>query len=180
MYPPVRNYGNIDSESFEDYYARWPQELDRIPMSVVEDWIHRHWNDFKYSWIDLQPHLWDFDLIEFTTAQVKSISHIGTWIPELDAEGVEFVGGIEPRSRTRLAKYMLSVGTFPKPIIVAKYSGHIIHPRSGGEYMKEPYQLIEGHSRLACIRGMINANYPTLAPKHQVWVAKIPVVKNGA
>jgi hypothetical protein len=179
MFPPVRHYGDINGESFEVYYARWPKTLSNIPRPVVEDWIHRHWSDFHRDWIKLRPQDWIFELSDFTSTQIHSIDHIRTWIPELDAEGVEFVGNA-PRSRTRLAQYMLANGTFPVPIIVAKNAGHIIHPRSGGEHMKEPYQLIEGHSRLACIRGMINAQHPRLVATHNVWVVTIPPAASGA
>jgi hypothetical protein len=173
MFPPVLNYGDIDAESFDEYYARWPAELGGIPRGVVQDWIHRHWDDFRRHWTKLEPHRWVFELISFSNDQVLSIDHIGAWIQELDAEGVEFVTN-KPRSRTRLAQFMLEHGTFPVPIIVAHHAGHVIHPRSGGERMKVPYQLIEGHTRLACIRGMINSDYPRLAERHDVWLVRIP------
>jgi hypothetical protein len=172
-YPPVRRYGDIDSESFDAYYARWPQALAAIPQQVVQDWIHRHWRDFKDHWVELAPHTWQYELALFTNEQVLSIDHIGTWISELDAEGVEYVSGA-PRGKTHMAQYMLQHGTFPVPILVARSAGHVIHPRSAREPMKQPLQLIEGHSRLACIRGMINSSHPNLASQHRVWVATIP------
>lgn len=178
MFPPVKRYGDIDCESFEAYYSRWPAELSRIPKQVVQDWIHRHWHDFYDHWQDLLPQEWTFQLVPYTTAQIMAVDHIGAWIEELDAEGVEFVGTAQ-RSRTRLAQYMRQHGTFPVPIIVAKSAGHVIHPRSAKEPMREPYQLIEGHSRLACLRGMINAEWPTLRGEHLVWEVAIPR-KSGA
>lgn len=173
MYPPVKGYGDFEVESFNDYYARWPDHLSSIPRSVVEDWVYRHWQDFKNHWAAMQPHQWGFERASFSNSEILSIDHIGTWISELDAEGVEYVTG-KPRSRTKLAQHMLANGTFPVPIIVARNAGHVQHPRSGGERMKEPYQLIEGHCRLACLRGMINAAHPNLAPTHEVWVVTIP------
>jgi hypothetical protein len=178
-YPPVRRYGNIDSEDFDAYYARWPARLQAIPRQVVQDWVHRHWRDFKQHWIDLAPHTWRYDSEVFSNAEILSIDHIATWIPELDAEGVEYVSGA-PRGQTRMAQYMLNHGTFPVPILVARNAGHVVHPRSAREPMKEPLQLIEGHCRLACLRGMINANYPSLALRHRVWVATIPRPVNEA
>jgi hypothetical protein len=176
--PPVKGYGDIEVESFNDYYSRWPSALSAIPKSIVEDWIYRHWRDFNNHWIKLEPHKWTFQCLNFSNLEIRSIDHIGTWIPELDAEGVEFVSEA-PRSKTRLARYMLSNGTFPVPILVAKNAGHVMHPRSAREPMKDPYQLIEGHSRLACLRGMINANHPALASQHQIWVATIPRATHG-
>ncbi len=40
--------------------------------------------------------------------------------------------------------------------------------------MKTPLQLIEGHARLACLRGMIQVDHPNLRPMHDVWLATIP------
>lgn len=175
IYPPVRHYGDIHVEPFETYYERWPSRLSAIPRPIVEDWIYRHWSDFKRHWMALAPHTWRYELRTFTSAEVLSIGHVSTWISDLDAEGVEYVSGF-PRGRTRMAQFMLEHGTFPVPILVAQGAGHVVHPRSANERMKEPFQLIEGHSRLACIRGMINAQYSTLAPSHRVWVANIPEV----
>lgn len=146
-YPAVENYGDMSRESFDSYYAKWPQELSSIPKEIVEDWIYRHWSCFKNHWIKLEPHRWEFELSVFSNEQILAIDHVGSWIQELDAEGVEYVGNF-PRSKTRLAKYMIESGTFPVPIIVAMNAGHVIHPRSHHERMKSPFQLIEGHADL--------------------------------
>ena len=47
-------------------------------------------------------------------------------------------------------------------------------PRSGGKRMKTLLQLIEGHARLACLRGMIHAGHPQLQASHAVWLTHIP------
>ena len=173
MYPPVHRYGDMDMESFDSYYSKWPVELSGIPKAVVQDWVYRHWSCFKERWISLQPHNWNYRLCTFTNDDVLAIDHVLTWIPELDAEGVEFVTGA-PRSQGRLGQFMLANGTFPMPIIVAENASHIVCPRSGGQRMKTPLQLIEGHARLACIRGMINSQHPNLKSEHQVWLVDIP------
>jgi hypothetical protein len=178
MYPPVLRYGDMDRESFDSYYARWPTELADIPKAVVEDWIYRHWNCFEERWIPLEPHKWSYRLSTFTNTKILAIDHVLTWIPELDAEGVEFVTDA-PRSKTRLGQFMLANGTFPVPIIVAEVASHAVCPRSGGLYMKSPLQLIEGHTRLACIRGMIHSGHPNLKSEHQVWVVRIPESKRS-
>jgi hypothetical protein len=173
MFPAVNGYGDFEVETFDEYYSRWPESLSHIPRGVVEDWIYRHWRDFSAHWIKLSPQNWKYKLSEFSEIEIMEIDHVGTWIKELDSEGVEYVTG-KPRSKTKLAQYMLSNGTFPRPIIVAKSAGHIMHPRSNNEAMKEPYQLIEGHCRLACIRGMINSNNRKLAASHEVYEVEIP------
>ncbi len=173
IYPPVRFWGDPEKESFECYYARWPAELRTIPELVVKDWIYRHWRDFNNYWVQLQPHTWTFNLARFSNDEIMQIDHIGDWIQELDLEGEEYVTGA-PRSQATFARYMLSKGTFPLPPIVAKDASGIVHPRGRGERMKAPLQLIEGHCRLACIRGMIHAKHPSLAQEHDVWVVTIP------
>ncbi len=173
MYPPVLGYGDIDMESFESYYSRWPADLASIPRPIVEQWIHRHWSCFRDRWVSLQPHTWSYRLAAMTSAQVLAIDHVGKWIEELDAEGVEYVTGA-PRSRTPLAQKMLARGTFAEPIIVTEGAGHVTCPRSGEQRMKVPLQLIEGHTRLAIIRGMINSGHPNLAAEHLVWLVRIP------
>lgn len=121
----------------------------------------------------MAPHEWTFRSVLFSNERVMAIDHVRTWIPELDAEGVEFVNGA-PRSKSRLGQFMLANGTFPVPIVVAENAGHVVCPRSGGEHMKEPLQLIEGHTRLACLRGMISSDFPSLLAQHKVWVVNIP------
>jgi hypothetical protein len=173
MYPSVYRYGDMEMESFDSYYSKWPPELADIPKAVVEDWIYRHWSDFEDRWIPLEPHKWAYQLSTFTNDDILAIDHVLTWIPELDAEGIEFVTGA-PRSQGRLGQFMLANGTFPMPIMVAQDAGHIVCPRSGGAYMKAPLQLVEGHTRLACLRGMINSRHPNLKSEHPVWVVRIP------
>ncbi len=173
QYPAPKNYGNFDTESFDSYYSRWPSGLSTIPREVVEDWIYRHWYCFRDDWMKLHPHNWSYRLVDFSNEQILAIDHVGEWIQELDAEGVEYVGGF-PRSETRLARYMLEFGTFPVPIIVAENAGHVIHPRSNHERMKVPFQLIEGHCRLACVRGMITHKHPSTLSRHKVWLVKLP------
>ena len=172
-YPPVKNYGDTDAESFEAYYSRWPSTMAAIPKGIVEDWIYRHWTDFEHHWANLRPHLWRYQKVKLSNDEILLIDHVSTWIEELDAEGVEYVSGAH-RSTTRLARYMLEHGTSPVPILIAKDSGHMLHPHSASETMKEPLQLIEGHRRLACLRGMIHAKHPMLASHHEVWLATIP------
>lgn len=172
-YPAVRKYGDIDSESFESYYARWPEAFSAIPRPIVEDWIYRHWRDFSNHWADLEPHNWSYERKIFSNVEILKIDHIATWIRELDAEGVEYVSNA-PRSKSRMAQFILANGTFPVPILVARNAGHVTHPRSAKEPMKEPLQLIEGHCRLACLRGMINSNHHNLGAEHDVWVATLP------
>jgi hypothetical protein len=173
IYPPVIDYGEDEMETFDYYFARWPKSLSSIPKEVIQDWIYRHWPQFNEYWSALRPHTWSYKRVQFSADELLTIENVSPLMLELDAESLEYEqGGV--RSETPLADYMFANGTFPMPIIVAENAGHVVHPRGDGEQMKVPFQLIEGHSRLACIRSMIRSGYPTLQPQHDVWVVTIP------
>ena len=70
--------------------------------------------------------------------EILGIDHISSWIKELEAEEVEYVGGT-PRSKSRSAQHMLKYGTSAIPILVAKSAGHVIYPRSAKEAMTPPF-----------------------------------------
>lgn len=171
MTPQVTNYGDFNQEKFESYYAKFPNYLKNIPKDVVENWIYRHYDDF-IEWIPLNPQNWIYELKDFTNEDILTISHILDWMPELKAEGLEYVSGGK-RANHYVGKYMLSHGTTPSPIIVGENIGHLYHPNQKSILMKNPYQLIEGHKRLACLLGMINISHHNLNDKHKVWVINI-------
>ena len=136
MYPEVINYGSTDSESFNDYYQRWPKALKNIPKQVVESWIHRHWAQFQ-DWIPLKPETWSYELCELTNTEVLEISHVNDWPLQLEVWGRDLFRGSH-RKTTWLGKYMLEHGTTPVPIIVGKNFGEQSHPvEFGDEKMKE-------------------------------------------
>lgn len=174
--PKPRNWGDFDVEPFEDYCARWPDELSHIPNGVIETWIHRHWREFQ-SWLQFGALEWCYELHEFDSNQVMSIGHVGEWVKTLRYWGDDLHDKAHRKS-TWLGSYMLEHGTTPAPIIVAESGGSWEHPREGGA-MQEPYQLVEGHLRLAYLQAMIRRNHSTLRPQHSVYVATLPREKTG-
>jgi len=94
--PEVKESGGSGTEAFEEYFSRWPRELGNFPRDVVENWVYRHWRDFRRHWY---------------------------------------------------------------------------HPM--GAPMHDT-QLIEGHLRLAYLRGMIRHNHPSLRDRHEVWALCLP------
>ncbi|WP_407832171.1 hypothetical protein [Vibrio rotiferianus] len=170
MFPSVSNYDSLSPESFEDYYHRFPRELSHIPKEVVETWIYRHWDDFQ-GWRELQPETWHFELHEFSCEEILKIGHVGDWSKQLHHWGRELING-ERRRNTWLGRYMLESGTTPTSIIVGFNFGQHVHPiEFGDQKMKLPYQLIEGHMRLAYLFGMIKEGHSNLKEEHKVWVA---------
>ncbi|SOU11900.1 hypothetical protein LMG19145_03028 [Xanthomonas arboricola pv. fragariae] len=168
--PEVNGYGGSGIESFEEYFARWPLELGNFPRDVVENWVYRHWQDFGRHWLDRDLSRFEFHLVELTNSEVMGIGHIKDWMQTLDYWGDELFR-CASRSATWLAKSMLDYGTSPAPIIVAPQASGMYHP--AGEPMHGT-QLIEGHLRLAYLRGMIRHNHSSLQERHEVWAVCLP------
>ena len=168
--PAVQRYGSSEVEPFSEYYARWPRELSNFPRCVVENWVHRHWTEFSSHWANRNIHQFEFEDHAYTNEEVMQIGHTGDWSFTLDHWGDELFRN-SLRKSTWLASSMLESGTTPAPIIVSPNSGDLQHP-SGG--MMHPLQLIEGHLRLAYLRGMIRHDHKQLKPAHRVWQVTLP------
>jgi len=168
--PEVKESGSSGTEAFEEYFARWPRELGNFPRDVVENWVYRHWRDFRRHWIDRDLMRFAFRLVELPNSKVMEIGHIKDWMQTLDYWGDELFRD-ESRKATWLAKSMLDCGTPPAPIIVATQASGMYHPMGAPMHGT---QLIEGHLRLAYLRGMIRHNHSSLRDRHEVWALCLP------
>ncbi|WP_245228133.1 hypothetical protein [Xanthomonas bromi] len=168
--PSVKCHGDSGAESFEHYYARWPTRLINFPRCVVESWVHRHWRDFETYWLDRSIEQFVFTQASLSNAEILKIGHFDNWLETLDYWGDELFRD-QMRKNTWLAMHMLTNGTSPKPIIVAPDSSGLKHPKGAAMH---PNQLIEGHMRLAYLRGMIRHNHPALKTSHNVWLLSLP------
>jgi hypothetical protein len=168
--PTVAGYGSFDIEPFEAYYARWPKSLANFPSCVVENWVYRHWQDFEHLWANRAIEQFSFTRTNLTNAEIMSIGHIDDWLKTLDYWGDELFRN-DMRRGTWLAQYMLDQGSAPAPIIVCPDSAGLEHPRGA---LMNPNQLIEGHMRLAYLRGMIRHDHPSLRSEHAVWHVSLP------
>jgi hypothetical protein len=164
--------GESDVEPFETYFERWPIEYGHVPSGVVETWVYRHWRDFQ-RWLPLQPLHWAYELEQMTSTDILTIGHVGSWPETLKYWGDDLFEG-KSRRATWLGRTMLDIGTTPAPIIVARNAGRYSHPREANAPFVEPYQLIEGHMRLAYLKGMIRHGHPQLRSYHEVFVATLP------
>lgn len=163
---------DFETEPFEDYFDRFPEELANIPENVAKNWFwHHNRQAVKFSEFYAFEN-WEFELCVFDNDEIMEIKHFEHDLNLLDAKGEEFLKGKLRGYDT--ADYMLENGTSPCPIIVAKNaSGHIHHQSNEANYMLEPYHLIEGNRRLAYLRAMIRNNYERLQDSHEVWVVTI-------
>lgn len=165
--PEVLKYGDfLEQETSDEYYKRFPKELSNVPRCVVENWIYRHWQCFQNNWMWLDLSTCSFEKKTYTNDEITTIDHVSDWIETIDYWGEELFKD-ENRQESYLGDFMLKIGTTPAPIIVAKDANNIVHP--DGDYMKTPLQLIEGHMRLAYLRGMIKCKYSQLQSMHEVW-----------
>ncbi len=172
--PAPRKWGSFDVEPFSSYRQRWPSKYAAVPDTVLENWVHRHWRDFQ-RWLPLSPLEWQYESRMMTNEEIMSVRHVGDWLKTLDGWGDDLFEG-RMRKTTWLGRYLLENGTTPAPIIVASNAGSWAHPREHGHpLMCEPYQLIEGHLRLAYLRGMIRRSHSKLRPSHEVIVATLPL-----
>ena len=167
--PPVLGYSSFEREPFAEYIKRWPPALSNFPPNVVEFWVHRHWSDFQDHWLSLDLAALRFEFKRYTNPQVMQIGYFEDRFEALDHWGdALFVNPI--RKNSWLGKYMLENGTVPEPPILAIDAHGIVHPRGlKDELMQVPSHLIEGHMRLAYLRGMIRNKYPGLKPDHPIW-----------
>lgn len=161
-----------DVEPFETYFERWPTEYGHVPSGVIETWVYRHWRDFQ-RWLPLQPLHWAYELEQIKSSEILTIGHVGSWPDTLKYWGDDLFEG-KARRATWLGRTMLDIGTTPAPIIVARNAGRYGHPREANAPFVEPYQLIEGHMRLAYLKGMIRHGHPQLQSHHEVFVATLP------
>ncbi len=169
--PRVHKYGSFDVEPFQTYFRRWPKALSNVPECVVENWVHRHWSDFQmWRRFDLQS--FQFELASFSNPEIMAIGHFDDWFRTLDYWGDDLFED-QLRKNTWLGAFMLKNGTAPAPIIVAVNAGSIEHPLGG--FLRTPTHLIEGHMRLAYLRGMIRHNHSKLKNYHGVWLLDFQV-----
>ena len=142
-----------------------------MPECLIETWAHRHWVEFSSYWIPAGALDWVYELRRFSNAEILEIRTDARGMATLNCWGDQLMAD-KLRQDSWLGEYMLAIGTTPRPILVFEGGGATEHPRGvAGAKMIEPFQLIEGHMRLAYLRGMQRAGWDKLQESHEVWVA---------
>ena len=172
-----KNWGSFEVEPFKEYYERVGKSFSNIPICVFENWIHRHWRNFEDDWLDLDPKSFLFQSADIDNYELVAISHVSDWMRTLNGWGDDLFKNKE-RRETRLAKYVIANGTWPVPIILLKNQNGYNHKRLGN--LAKPIQLIEGHMRLAYIRGLIRHKQANVLQSHKVWYVKFPNLDHAA
>lgn len=52
------NDGEIDKESFDQWWGRHSAQLDHLDPRIAEQWIHRHWAHSYMRFLELPPITW--------------------------------------------------------------------------------------------------------------------------
>lgn len=169
--PEVIGYGDFEVEPFADYLLRWPAELKSFPACLIENWVYRHWHQFRDAWMPQRALEWTYESRTFSNDEVMKIAHFENDLRTMDYWGDQLFSD-KRRRETWLAEFMLEHGTTPAPILVLDADTEVRHPRAfEGESILEPFQIVEGHMRLSYLRGMIRHNHSFLKEQHVVWYA---------
>lgn len=155
-----------EDESKDQYEARLRAALPDFPSQVIRDWIVRHGESAfqEHGWLDYRR--LRFDLTEMPTScllQMVLTSNeqaVSGWSRAIRTDN-DF-------QETRLGQYMLRAGTWPVPPVVLYNPSGLV--KAQGAALGR-YHLLEGHHRLAYLKGLfIPPPIPALE-FHEVWKA---------
>lgn len=166
---PLKDENDIIIEAFEDYMARVKPVLPEMPEDVVCQWLFSHPQVIDdWDWLDFSS--LSFTLEDWSISQIPAVDKdkncpVHTYRYNLDRNKPESGKG----RMGRLVEYFEDNQTWPRsPIFLENAEGQYAPP--GGWEMSHPYQLLEGHHRLAVFSLFRDEN--RLCDKHQIWVAR--------
>lgn len=158
----------MNTEDFSDYSKRVDDMgvYRHIPQAVLEQWMYLHhdneWMVKNYAWMNYTTI--KFELQEWTVEQLQSVKAIGVF--------ENSIIGIEDKFNSVCALeedelFWAQHGTWRVPPIILDTSSVKKKAPANAE-LREPYQLVEGHSRM---RNLLIANYQNLfvAKKHRIF-----------
>lgn len=153
-----------DDEEDRGYLARVGSALPNFPPQVVDDWFRRHGAHVLDNTSYLDHRSLKFELAQWPTAslaQVTTRCEIADWtLGFVDRNTDLFYRGC-------VSNYILQNGTWPIPPSILVGPERTI----GADHLGSAH-LLEGHRRLAFVRGMAEENHPLIHPFHDVWVVR--------
>lgn len=162
-------YGDHHVEPLQSYVERIRPLLPNYPDDVLEQWLYRHWHCVRETWSWLGLHALSFVKVIWPASQIYS---------QVKSGNQEAIDGWSQQFRREhilresyVGKFMLQHRTWPVPPIVVRNDHGLTMPH--GLKLGEPYNLLEGHHRLAYLRSMYE--YGSLNPchVHPLWVATV-------
>lgn len=149
-------------ESSSDYARRVQERLPNFPESVITQWFYDHHHCIEeHAWLDY-PSL-EFKLVTFGAKffNLPCLRDHETVVQYRDY----FLQGTDSARMYRLAAYIEDKGTWPvPPIIFDNAEGGFVSP--WGLRYSTPYDLLEGHHRMAVLYAMGKHKHGT----HQIWL----------
>ena len=154
-------------ETQQEYLGRMADVVPNIPPDVLEQWLFRHWRGFEsnWSWLDLSQ-------VSFRQ-EVWSTERV---FRQIDSLCMDLILGLSERLKSNryvqsswLGHFMLEEGTWPNPIIVLQNTDNLRNPY--GKILR-PFNLLEGHHRLAYFIAMKQLSHQALQHEHTVWLAR--------
>lgn len=162
-------FGSRFCEPWEQWKEKAQRVLPHFPDDVLEQWVYRHWKGVFYNWGWLDFQSMRFSLEEWTTTNIQS---------KIQTPHIDTVNKLSGRmmnplfQRSWLVQEMQLLGTWPVAPIVLHYERDL--PMLNGKTLKAPFNLLEGHHRLAYLRQMAEQGLD-VCEHHKVWVVRIPL-----
>lgn len=157
------------SESDDEYIKRLRILLPNFPPQVISDWIVCHgssafkehgWFDFRLFRFELSKRPTHFFLNDVLTSNEPAIQDWALAI-KTNRQFQEY----------NLGSYMITNGTWPVPPLVLDNPTDLIDPR--GDTLGR-YHLLEGHHRLAYLKGLAMEPATANRREHSVWWVTYP------
>jgi hypothetical protein len=161
-----KNFSDLNQEPFESVITRLKNTLPNFPDDVIEQWTYRHFNDFVHDYWYLEYDKLVFSLVKWDLNQImeiesKIMTTLDFWGDELYKSKTNF------RTKTWLGNFFITNKTWPKPIIVFDNTNKLIETN-----MFKQFILLEGHMRLAYMRGQIKHGIEQIENQHDIWLVE--------
>ena len=158
----VEDEDELEREPFEQYAARVRPLLPTYPDEVLRQWSYDNPRTmYRYAWLNFER----FIFREETWSSERIVRDVQTWNEDA-VRALEPVI-LSPGNPSRLERYMLEHRTWPVPIIAITNPRQI--RRKHARCFREPFQLLEGHHRLAYLRALFRQGMAMA--EHRIWLA---------
>lgn len=150
--------GDLDKETFADWWQRWGLRLAHLDPRIAEQWIYRHWAHSYMAFLELAPLAWRLET--WAGVQILSDVHMEFGGPmEADHDYKVFNGyrGFGPNATAR----PMNEGTWDIPLLVLETpSGIRSHV---GDLPDVRYLVAEGSKAcVTCMPSYIGVKAPAL------------------
>ncbi len=156
-------------KSPQDMFYRTQPDFN-IPLEVIEQWLYPLYQDLNttlnYGWIDYRNSI--FEITEFCSESILNLAVIQNYKNYVSGRsGVDDIYGYisDPADKTSWEKDQ----TWRVPPIVIDVNSFDKIPKHAD--IKSPFQLIEGHSRLAYFTSLVRQGF-IQRDKHKIYLLK--------